>query len=131
MRIFRLLLLSAAFAGGTLQAEPEADTGKLPLLEIFEPKMGGPTMTEMGFDVRHPRLAVRVCREVRLAKDGRGVLLVLNEQDRKRFSDLTTEFNGRPLIFRTAGGVVRPITIRILQRGSLAPEVHHLRPLMT
>src|SRR2546430_3945741 len=33
--------------------------------------------------------------------------------------------------WRAASGLVLPITIRILQRGSPAPEVHHLRPLMT
>ena len=30
-----------------------------------------------------------------------------------------------------ASGSVWPMTIAILQRGSIAPEVHHLRPLMT
>ena len=111
MRLFRLLVILVALAGSVLYGEPETDASKLPVLEIFEPKMGGATMTQMGFDVRHPLLTVRVCREVHLAKDGRGVLLVLNEQDRKTFSEITTEFNGRPLIFRTAGGVMRPITI--------------------
>ena len=30
-----------------------------------------------------------------------------------------------------AAGSVLPMKIAILQRGSMAPEVHHLRPLMT
>ena len=33
--------------------------------------------------------------------------------------------------WEAASGLVRPMTIRIRQRGSLAPDVHHLRPLMT
>src|SRR5262249_62323033 len=33
--------------------------------------------------------------------------------------------------YGSALGLVSPITIAILQRRSIAPDVHHLRPLMT
>jgi hypothetical protein len=33
--------------------------------------------------------------------------------------------------WRRPSGSVLPMTMKILQRGSAAPEIHHLRPLIT
>ena len=64
-------------------------------------------------------------------------VLVLVTEDRQRPDDLDAGGVGRHddhrllAVGRRASGSVLPMTTKTLQRGSAAPVIHHLRPLMT
>ena len=81
-----------------------------PLLEIYEAKAKGEQMTQLGYDIRHPLMIIRSVKAVHLARDDKGVMLILNDDDAKALADVTRDFEGRPLIFKS-GDVARPITI--------------------
>ena len=108
-----MLLVGVLLVAGRLFASPQTAPSPLlpPILQIFEPKVQGANLTQLSYDAHAPLLVIRKLKRVQLARDGKGILLILTDEDAKRFLKITSDFNGLPLIFRTAGGVERPITI--------------------
>lgn len=82
-----------------------------PLLQIYEGVVKNPAMNQLSYDEKRPLLTVREIVQMHLARDDKGVLLVLKEDDAKSFAAITREYEGRILMFKAVDGTVRPVTI--------------------
>ena len=111
MKTSLLLLLLALLSSEAWTQEVRSPLRREPLLEIFEPKAKGADMSQISYDEEHPKLTIHTVRDVQLASDHKGVLLILNNDDTKALAALTRDFDGRFLIFKSVGGVTRPINI--------------------
>lgn len=96
---------------GSLRAGPEPSKAPEPILQVFEPKVKDLTASQLSYDPGHPLMVIQSLKEVHLAQDRKGVMLVLEEGDSKALADMTRDFDGRVLIFIAPGGVTRPINI--------------------
>ena len=111
MKSFVLLCWCCVAAFAFARAEPQTNPPAEPVLQVFAAKVKGAEMTQMSYDDQHPLMVIQGVKEVRLARDGKGVMLVLKEDDVKPLADMTRDYDGLPLIFVVAGGVIRPLTI--------------------
>jgi len=50
------------------------------------------------FDQRKPLLSITSVHQLFVHRDGKGVTILLNEKDRKRYAEVTRQFKGRQLI---------------------------------
>src|SRR5437868_3602664 len=82
-----------------------------PILQYFAPvqiapRPGHEDAPNLTFDQRKPLLTVTSVHQLFVHRDGRGVTILLNEKDRKRYAELTRQFNGRQLICVAAANVI-------------------------
>ena len=110
VKTFLPFLLLVCLGGGAAAQVP-LRLPPAPLLEIYEAKAKGEQMTQLGYDLRHPMMIIRTVKSVQLARDDKGVMLVLTDEDAKALADVTRDFDERPLIFKS-GDVTRPITVK-------------------
>ncbi len=114
MKPLGILCTALALIGGTSGATAQAlDRGRAqptPLLEIYAARIKGEEMTQMGFDPQHPLMVIYRVSQVTLATDHKGVMLTLSEDDARAFAEMTHDYDGRPLIFKS-GEVVRLVNI--------------------
>jgi hypothetical protein len=83
----------------------------VPILQYFAPvqvapRPGHEDAPNFTFDQRKPLLTITSVRQVIPNRDGRGVTIVLNEKDKKRYAELTRQFKGRLLICVAASDVI-------------------------
>jgi hypothetical protein len=105
------LIASSVFAA---EIKP-VDTGT-PLFRIFQalPRkaaQGNTKGPEVTLDDKHPLLVVWSVRDVRLASDGKGVLLTLIEKDRKTFAAVTHNYNEGLLLLEGQGNILEAFQI--------------------
>ena len=73
-----------------------------PLLQIFASRQSGSQNPgKLIFDGRKPLLSVYTVHDLILFRDKKGVMLGLNNEDRKAFAALTRKYNGKTLILQT------------------------------
>ena len=82
-----------------------------PVLQYFAPvqmapRPGHEDAPNLTFDQRKPLLTITSVRQLIPSRDGRGVTIVLNEKDKKRYAELTRQFKGRLLICVAASDVI-------------------------
>jgi hypothetical protein len=87
-----------------------------PVLQYFEPvqmapKAGYTDAPNFTFDQRKPLLTITSVRQVMPTRDGKGVTIILNENDKQRYAELTRRFKGRPLICIAQRNVVSIVEI--------------------
>jgi hypothetical protein len=94
-----IMLTAAAVFGGEIKVK-DSDT---PILQILEMK---PDLAEWRPDRPafksggKPLLTIRSIRDLIVQPDGKEVLMVLNENDSKKYAELTRKFQGRLLFFQ-------------------------------
>jgi hypothetical protein len=114
------LILSAAAHGADITP---ADT-TTPLFRIFAPIPMKPAdntiRTQLTFDDKHPLLVVHSVRDLRLARDNKGVLITLKSADAKKFAEITRKYDQGLLLFEAdrrvleAMHITRPIVDGII-----------------
>ena len=82
-----------------------------PILQYFAPvqiapRPGHEDAPNLTFDQRKPLLTITSVRQLIPNRDGRGVTIVLNEKDKQRYAELTSQFKGRLLICVAASDVI-------------------------
>jgi hypothetical protein len=82
-----------------------------PILQYFAPiriapRAGHEDAPNLTFDQRKPLLTITSIRQLFVHRDGKGVTILLNEKDRKRYAELTRQFKGRQLICVAAVDVI-------------------------
>jgi hypothetical protein len=82
-----------------------------PILQYFAPiqiapRPGHEDAPNLTFDQRKPLLTITSVRQFSVHRDGRGVTILLNENDRQRYAELTRQFQGRQLICVAAADVI-------------------------
>jgi hypothetical protein len=87
-----------------------------PILQYFAavqiaPKPGHEDAPNLTFDQHKPLLTIMSVRQLVPNRDGRGVTIVLNEKDRRRYAELTRQFKGRQLICVAAADVITVGTV--------------------
>jgi len=115
----KLLVAFIGFFSGvaiTLGDLKPADSSA-PVLQYFAPVQvasspGHTDAPNFTFDKQKPLLTITSVRQLFVHRNGRGVTIVLNENDRRRYAELTRRFKGRLLICVGAGNVVSigPVT---------------------
>ena len=132
-------------------ARAEGDAARRPPTHPFEGALGQPDQPHAVVDATRPEPALRDLEAAPFAEQyvgdrhpgivedhlGMAVRGLVIAEDRQHALDNDTRMRRRhqdhrlpPVAVRVVG-VRLAITISTLQRGSSAPEVHHLRPLMT
>ncbi|PYL09216.1 MAG: hypothetical protein DME33_04690 [Verrucomicrobia bacterium] len=87
-----------------------------PVLQYFAPvqiaaRPGHTDAPNFTFDKQKPLLTITSVRQLFVHRNGRGVTIVLNERDRRRYAELTRRFTGRLLICVGAGDLVSIVQI--------------------
>jgi hypothetical protein len=82
-----------------------------PILQYFvpvqiAPRPGHEDAPNLTFDQRKPLFTITSVRQLIPNRDGRGVTIVLNEKDKKRYAEITRQFKGRLLICVAASDVI-------------------------
>jgi hypothetical protein len=82
-----------------------------PVLQYFTPVQIAPTpghedAPNFTFDQRKPLLTITSVGQLFVHRDGKGVTVLLNAKDRKRYAELTRQFKGRQLICVAAADVI-------------------------
>jgi hypothetical protein len=82
-----------------------------PILQYFAPiqiarRPGHEEAPNFTFDQRKPLLTITSVRQLFVHRNGRGVTILLNEKDRKRYAELTHQFKGRQLLCVAAADVI-------------------------
>jgi hypothetical protein len=105
------LILSGAAHGADITP---ADTST-PLFRIFAPIPMKPAdsaiRTRVTFDEKHPLLVVRSVSNLRLARDGKGVLIRLTSADTKKFAEITRKYDQGIVLFEADGRVLEAMRI--------------------
>src|ERR1700720_1642931 len=117
--LLKLRTISCAavlLASSALAAEIRPVDANTPLFRIFQAlpskaAQGNTKSPQVTLDDKRPLLVVWSVRDVRLAPDRKGVLLVLAERDRKIFAALTHKYNQGLLLLEAQGGVLEAIYI--------------------
>lgn len=104
-----LTVFFAAFTAALGDLKPVDSSA--PVLQYFEPvqiapKPGHADAPNFTFDQRKPLLIITSVRQLIPNRDGRGVTIVLNEKDKKRYAELTRQFKDRLLICVAASDVI-------------------------
>src|SRR4030095_15897117 len=105
-------------------AEIKPANPKTPLFRIFAPTpmkpAGRAVPAGFTFDDKHPLLVVRSVSDVRLARDGKGVLIMLTPVDAQKFAAITRKYNQGLLLLEAENRVLEamqttaPITDGVL-----------------
>ena len=87
-----------------------------PILQYFAPvqiapRPGHADAPNFTFDQRKPLLTITSVRQLLLHRNRRGVTIVLNERDKRRYAELTHQFKGRLLICEGQGGIATVVEI--------------------
>jgi hypothetical protein len=87
-----------------------------PVLQYFAPiqiapRPGHEDAPNFTFDQRKPLLTITSVRQLFVHRDGKGVTILLNEKDRKRYAELTRQFKGRQLLCVAAADVITVGTV--------------------
>lgn len=87
-----------------------------PVLQYFAPvqiapRPGHEDAPNFTFDQRNPLLTIASVRQLFVHRDGRGITILLNEKDRKRYAELTRQFKGRQLLCVAAADVISVGTV--------------------
>ena len=82
-----------------------------PVLQYFEPvqiapKAGHTDAPNFTFAGKKPLLTITSVRQVIPHRDGKGLTIVLNDKDKKRYAELTRRFTNRLLICVAAADVI-------------------------
>jgi hypothetical protein len=88
---------------------------KTPLFRIFAPTPMKPAGRDIPagftFDDKHPLLVVRSVSDVRLARDGKGVLIILTPADAQKFAEITRKYNQGLLFLEAENRVLAAMQI--------------------
>jgi hypothetical protein len=90
-----------------------------PLFQVFEALPKKPDKTTFTIDSTKPLLVISSLSELVLARDGKGVLVRLNEKDAKAFAELTRKFRGKVLFLQCTD---------TLLEGVLSVRLHESQP---
>jgi hypothetical protein len=114
MRIFPgfALVICCCFSvlGAGVGAEIKPADPGTPLFRIFAPipmkPAGRDSPTGVTFDNKHPLLVVRSVSDLRLARDGKGVLITLMPVDAQKFAAVTRKYTQGLLLLETENRVL-------------------------
>jgi len=114
MRTFPRLALAIcccfSVLGAGVDAEIKPTDPKTPLFRIFASipmkPAGRDAATGVTFDDKHPLLVVRSVSDLRLARDGKGVLITLMPVDAQKFAAVTRKYNQGLLLLETENRVL-------------------------
>jgi hypothetical protein len=107
-----LVALTIFFAALTVAlGDLKPSDSSAPILQYFAPvqiapRAGHEDAPNFTFDQRKPLLTITSVRQLIPNRDERGVAIVLNEKDKKRYAELTRQFKGRLLICVAAADVI-------------------------
>ena len=112
--LIALTIFFSAFAVAVGDLKPSDSSA--PVLQYFAPvqiapRPGYEDAPNLTFDRRKPLLSIMSVRQLFVHRDGRGVTILLNEKDRKRYAELTRQFKGRQLICVAAADVISVSTV--------------------
>lgn len=96
------VLFVSSFQSPANDLSPAVDPGK-PLFSVFAVKPSDPAhpdLPKVSFNPKRPLLTILTVRDLRLARDGKGVLLGLNARDTRAFAAITRKYAGSILILR-------------------------------
>ena len=104
-----LIIFFSALAATLGDLKPSDSSA--PILQYFAPvqiapRAGHEDAPNFTFDQRKPLLTITSVRQLIPNRDERGVTIVLNEKDKKRYAELTRQFKGRLLICVAAADVI-------------------------
>ena len=82
-----------------------------PVLQYFAsvqiaPRPGHTDAPNFTFDKQKPLLTITSVRQLFVHRNGRGITIALNENDKRRYAELTRRFKGRLLICVAADNVI-------------------------
>jgi hypothetical protein len=91
--------------------ELKPNDSSAPILQYFAPvqiapRPGHQDAPNFTFDQRKPLLTIMSVRQAIPNRDGKGVMIVLNEKDKQRYAEVTRQFKGRLLICVAASDVI-------------------------
>jgi hypothetical protein len=109
-----LTIFFSAYAATLGDVRPSDSSA--PVLQYFAPvqiapRPGHEDAPNLTFDQRKPLLTITSVRQLFVHRDGRGVTLLLNENDKKRYAELTRRYKGRQLICVAALDVISVGTV--------------------
>jgi hypothetical protein len=109
-----LIIFFSALAATLGDLKPSDSSA--PILQYFAPvqiapRAGHEDAPNFTFDQRKPLLTITSVRQLIPNRDERGVTIVLNEKDKKRYAELTRQFKGRLLICVAAADVISVGTV--------------------
>jgi hypothetical protein len=112
----RLTVIAATMlAASAVAAEIKPANPGTPLFQIFAPipmKSADRAAPEgFTFDAKHPLLVVRSVSDVRLARDRKGVMIVLTRRDAREFAAITHKYNGGLLLLEAEGRVLEAMQV--------------------
>jgi hypothetical protein len=107
----RLLAVFIVFCSAATLGDLKPVDSSAPILRYFAPieiapRFGHSDAPNFTFDERKPLLTITSLRQLIIHPDGRGVTIVLNDKDTKRYAELTHRFKGRQLICVAAADVI-------------------------
>jgi len=107
--ILAVTIFFSAFAATFADLKPTDSNA--PVLQYFAPvqippRPGYEDAPNLTFDRRKPLLSITSVRQLSVHRDGRGVTILLNDKDRRRYAQLTRQFKGRQLICVAAADVI-------------------------
>ena len=116
----QIVLRSAAIAVTMLAAcvmgaEIKPADSSTPLFRVFAPVPMKPANsaapTGFTFDAKRPLLVIRSVSDLRLARDRKGVIIVLMPGDAQRFAAITRKYNPGLLLLEAEGRVLQAMQI--------------------
>jgi hypothetical protein len=115
-----LSLPSAVVAGtmlvtSAIAAEIKPTDPNTPLFRIFAPIPMKPANSAapsgFTFDAKHPLLVISTVSDVRLARDRKGVVIVLTPGDAQKFTSITSKYNQGLLLLGAEGRILEVMQI--------------------
>jgi hypothetical protein len=115
MKLHIISSVAVVFAWSCFAADIKPSDYTTPLFRIFQALPKGEQRKnespQVTFDAKRPLLVVWSARDLKLAPDHKGVLLVLTEKDTKVFAALTHKYNQGLLLLEAEGGLLEAIQI--------------------
>ena len=107
--LLALTIISSAVAATFADLMPSDSSA--PVLEYFAPvqippRPGYEDAPNLTFDRRKPLLRITSVRQLFVHRYGRGVTILLNDKDKRRYAELTRQFKGRQLICVAAPEII-------------------------
>jgi hypothetical protein len=101
MLMVSMFVARLGLTGATEPSGGAANNGEAPVLQYFELIPTTPDLSNAkmpSFKIGKLLLTIRSIRSVTIQADGKGVIVVLNDADRKKFAELTRKFQGGVLL---------------------------------
>ena len=111
LTLVAVTMLAASATGGEIKPGDPAT----PLFRILAPVPMKPADSGapagFTFDAKHPLLVVHSVSDVRLARDRKGVMIVLTPRDAQKFGGITRQYNQGLLLLEAEGRVLEAMQV--------------------